>query len=136
MANQTQNNDTPCKVIVVDDDVAVRMVIVALLQDYGAEVIAELDNGAEAMEQVSKLNPDVTFMDINMPVKSGIDALKEIIANDPSDVVMMLTGESDMTLADSCIELGAKNYIRKGASPAVLEIMLKDAIKNHGPGST
>lgn len=134
METTTENTNNPCRIVVVDDDTALRMVIVTLLQSYGAEVVGEADNGADAVQKVSELSPDLTFMDINMPTKSGVEALKEITEMDPTAAVVMLTSESDMALADSCIELGAKNYIRKGSTTNVLEIMLKDAIANYGRG--
>jgi len=122
------NSDKLCRVLLVDDEEGIRHLLKALLSSLGAKVIAEAANGEEAILAYHKHKPDITFLDIQMPIKNGIDTLKEILADDPNAVVVMLTATSDMDVADSCIELGAQKYVRKGATPEVLNIMLKDGL--------
>ncbi len=119
------DNKGQCRVIVVDDDALVRGLLVAILSGLGADVIGQAENGKEAVAAYTEHKPDIMFMDIQMPVKNGIDALKEIIEIDPGAFVVMLTATSEMDVADNCISSGARNYIRKGAPPDVLQILIK-----------
>jgi len=119
------NDDYLCRALVVDDNKLERDLIKALLLELGAEIVGEAENGEEAIQAFNELKPDISFLDIRMPVKNGIDALKEIIKKDPNAIVVMLTAVSETDIADSCIDLGAKKYVRKGTSPAIMTIMLQ-----------
>ncbi len=120
-----QNNEYPCRVLVVEDNKPTRDLLKMFLQGFGATVVAEADNGEEAVRAFDAHKPDLTFLDIEMPVKNGMDALAEIIAIDPAAHVVMVTASSEMNVANRCIDAGAKNYIRKGVAPGVLKLMLK-----------
>jgi len=119
---QTENGG--CRVLVVDDEKLMRDGLKLILTKLGAEIIGEADNGADAVKAYTQHKPDITFLDIEMPGQNGIDALKEIVNNDPSAFVVMLSATKDMEIADKCIEQGAKNYVRKGVEPKILEMML------------
>jgi len=121
-------NTDQYRVLIVDDDKLVRDLIKDLLQNFGATVVGEAENGEEALQAFDEYKPDVTFLDIEMPVKNGIDALKDILAKDPNANVIMLTATSDMDVVDMCAEIGAQSFIRKGAAPAALNTMLKAGI--------
>jgi len=84
-------------------------------------VVGEAENGEEAVEAYERYQPDVTFLDINMPVKNGVFALREIILQNPIAKVIMLTANDDTSVAESCIYLGARNYIIKGEGPEDLK---------------
>ena len=101
------------RVLIADDENHIRMLVMTVMKSMGAEIVGEAKNGLEAMELYRKEKPNMVLMDINMPVKSGIDALKEIIAEFPDAVVVMLTSVADMKTVKECVELGASNYIRK-----------------------
>lgn len=117
-----------CRVVVVDDDKLVRELIKAILTQLGAEVVGTAENGEEALAMYEELSPDIMFLDIQMPVKNGMETLSEIIAKHPDAYVVMLTATSDMSVADECINTGAKNYIRKGAPADVLNMLIKGQI--------
>lgn len=72
------------KTIIVDDELLARQRLTRLLQNYtdDIEIIAEASNGEEAVELIEKLNPDLVFLDIEMPVYNGLEVLKKI-CNDP-----------------------------------------------------
>ena len=107
---------TAIRVLLVDDDQLIRKMLAALLSTLGAEVVGEAENGKQAVLFQSKLNPDVTFLDIQMPVKNGFDALREIKRQDAHADVIMLTASDDTVIAESCINAGARSYIKKGES--------------------
>ena len=121
-------NDIPCRVLIVDDDELTRDLLKSLLPVLGAEVVGEAVNGEETLEVFTACAPDITFLDIRMPGKDGTEALKDIIARDPAAIVVMLTAISDSEGAATCMEAGARNYIRKGATTPVLKIMLRGAL--------
>ncbi len=114
-----------CRVLIADDEPRIRTLMRALLSGFDAEVVAEAENGLEAVQAFEECDPDITFLDIDMPVKDGIEALAEIIEKSPVAAVVMLTAKSDMEVADSCVEAGARGYIRKGATPGALSLLIK-----------
>jgi len=119
------DDSSQLRVLVVDDEKLMRDAIKVMLQGLEANVVGEADNGKKAIVAFDKHNPDITFLDISMPVKNGVDALREILAKDPSAVVIMLTAHSDISVAESCIHLGARDYISKGVPTDVLMTTLK-----------
>lgn len=123
------------RVLIADDSPPMRKMIVALLKGFDVEIVAEVENGVDAVQAFEKFNPDITFLDIKMPVKDGLEALGEIIKHSPSAAVVMLTAVSDMAIADECVEAGARGYIRKGAAPAALHLLLKAQIEEVRDGA-
>ena len=71
------------RVLVVDDAAFMRKMVSDALAKGGHEVVGEASNGVEAVERYQALRPEVTTLDITMPEKDGLAALKEIIALDP-----------------------------------------------------
>ena len=118
-------NDNPCRALIVDDDELMRNLLTGLLPEMGAEVVGEAKDGVEALAAFDELRPDITFLDIKMPVKDGTEALRDIIASDPDAIVVMLSAISDIDVAETCREAGARHYIRKGTAPPILKIMLQ-----------
>ena len=69
----------PIRVLIVDDEPLARQRLEDLLRDEpGVEVVASVDNGASAVEAVRSLNPDIAFLDVQMPGKTGIDVVREV----------------------------------------------------------
>src|SRR5215208_908921 len=77
------------RVLVVDDAAFMRKMVTDALTKGGHEVVGEAGNGAEAIDRFQELKPDLTTLDITMPEKDGIAALKEIIELDPAARVIM-----------------------------------------------
>lgn len=109
----------PTSIVVVDDHTLFREGLAALLADAdGVEVVGQAASGAEAVEVVAELEPDVVLMDISMPEMNGIEATRRI-TTDHSDVqVVMLTmlEDDDSLFAAMCA--GARGYILKGSDKA------------------
>ena len=105
-----------------------RAVLKMVLETIGCEVVAEAGDGKEAVSQFQEHAPDITFLDIEMPVKNGVDALSEIMKLNSSAVVMMLTANDNTNIAEACIANGAKDYIRKGQTPEELLKVLQDKL--------
>ena len=111
----------PIQVLIVDDHAMVRKGIKALLEEYpDILVIGEAKNGIKAIELVEKLRPDVTLMDLTMPVMDGIEAIKQIIANNPAERIIVLTSYSGDDKLSPAIKAGAQGYLLKDAQPEEL----------------
>jgi DNA-binding NarL/FixJ family response regulator len=109
------------KVLVVDDHSVVREAICALLNlQKDMEVIGEAVDGRDAIEKVQRLAPNVTVMDIVMPVMSGLEATKRITQEFPDTKVLILTQydeEENMFVAK---QVGAYGFIAKSAASSEL----------------
>jgi two-component system, chemotaxis family, chemotaxis protein CheY len=101
------------RVMVVDDETHVRKLIKTLLISMNCEVVGEAANGRDAVEMFKSLKPNILMLDINMPLKSGKEALAEILKRYSNAFVIMLTSLSDKETIEDCINLGASGFIRK-----------------------
>ena len=114
------------RVLIVDDALFMRKVLGDALGAGGHEVVGEAGNGVEAVERYRELKPDVTTMDITMPEKNGIEALKEILAVDPGARVVMCSVLGQEAKIIESLRAGAKDFIVKPFQPArVLEAVGK-----------
>ena len=71
------------RVLIADDASFMRQMIRDIIEPEGYEVVGEASDGVEVVEKYKELHPDVVMMDIVMPKRSGIDAVKAIMADDP-----------------------------------------------------
>lgn len=114
------------RVLVADDASFMRQMIREIVESEGFEVCGEASDGVEAVDEFKKLQPDVVTMDIVMPLKSGIDAVRGIIALDPGARVVMCSALGQETLVAEAIQAGAKDFIVKPFKPdAVIETLKK-----------
>jgi two-component system, chemotaxis family, chemotaxis protein CheY len=110
------------RILIADDAAFMRMMIKNILTQNGHEVVGEAANGEEAVARYAELQPDVMTMDITMPEKDGIEALKEIIAADPQAKVVMCSALGQETKVIESIRSGAKDFVVKPFQPSrVLE---------------
>ena len=106
------------KVAIVDDHAVVRMGMKYALSVFkDLEFVGEHPDGEGAVEFVRRIDPDVLLLDIRMPVKDGVSALREILADDPSRKVMMLTTAGTEEEVYQSLKLGAKGYVMKDSAP-------------------
>lgn len=102
------------RIMVADDHEVVRMGIKAMIQQHANLIIvAEADNGEDAVKAAIKHQPDVVVMDVRMPGMSGIDACAKITAQLPDTRVVMLTTFAEDDLLFSAIRAGAAGYVLK-----------------------
>ncbi|MDO4177780.1 MAG: response regulator [Phascolarctobacterium sp.] len=100
------------RVLVVDDESLIRMDIAEMLEDAGHEVVAEGENGEQAVELARKLTPDIVIMDVKMPVMDGITAAKVIDAEEIAPV-LLLTAFSQDDIVDKANDAGVIGYLVK-----------------------
>lgn len=101
------------RVLVVDDAAFMRMSIKNMITKHGFEVVGEAGNGNEAVAKYQELKPDIVTMDITMPEKTGLEALKEIIAMDANATVIMVSALGQEAMMKDAITSGAKGFIVK-----------------------
>jgi two-component system chemotaxis response regulator CheY len=101
------------RVLVVDDAAFMRKMVTDALSGGGHEIVGEAGNGVEAVSQYQELRPDVMTLDITMPEKDGLAALKEIIAVDPGAKVVMCSALGQESKVLESIKLGAKDFVVK-----------------------
>jgi two-component system, NarL family, nitrate/nitrite response regulator NarL len=112
-------------VLIVDDEPLFLEMLEAMLDaEDDITVLAKAGHGKRAVELAQKLDPDVTVMDISMPVMNGIDATRQIREHDPNACILILTGGSNVVEVDEARKAGAAGYITKDriANELVAEI--------------
>ncbi|MDA0990510.1 MAG: hybrid sensor histidine kinase/response regulator [Verrucomicrobia bacterium] len=99
------------KVLIVDDELGPRESLRMLLKnDYEVLCATSVDDG---LDMVENEHPDLVFMDIRMPGKTGIEGLRELRSHDQQTSVVMLTGFGALETAQEAIRLGANDYVNK-----------------------
>jgi len=101
------------RVLVVDDAAFMRMMLKDILTKNGYEVVGEAANGNEAVEKYRELKPDVVTMDITMPEKDGIAAVREIMALDSNARIIMCSAMGQQAMVMEAIQAGARDFIVK-----------------------
>jgi two-component system, chemotaxis family, chemotaxis protein CheY len=117
-------------IMIVDDASFMRAVLKKIVLQAGHEVKAEAGSGDEAIVQFQQSKPDLVLMDIIMPpgpkAKDGIEALKQIVAVDPSAKVIMCSSMGQQSLITEAIKSGAKDFVIKPFQPQkVIEAITK-----------
>ena len=117
------------KVVIIDDHVVVRAGLRYIIEaDPELEFIGEFGGGLGAAEFVMYNNPDVVLLDVRMPDRNGIDALKDILAADPKRRVVMLTTSDAEEDVFRAIEEGALGYVMKDSEISVISAAIRSAM--------
>lgn len=105
---------TRLKILIVDDHPLMREAIYAAIEpEPDMTVIDVAENGLQAIEKVEKHQPDVTVMDLMMPLKNGVQAITEILKRFPETLILAFTGASDDKLVFDAVQSGAAGYLVK-----------------------
>jgi two-component system chemotaxis response regulator CheY len=113
-------------VMIVDDSLFMRKMLRDILEEEGYEVVAEASDGEEAVEKFRDFRPELTTLDIVMPNKTGIEALKDIMALDPAARVVMCSAMGQESLTAAAAEAGAKAFIVKPFNPELVARVIKE----------
>lgn len=101
------------KILVVDDATFMRQMIKGILTEMGCEVVGEAKDGAEAVERYDELKPDLVTLDLIMPNRSGLEALREIRSKDPEAKVVVVSAVDQRESLIEAMKLGAADYVVK-----------------------
>jgi two-component system, NarL family, response regulator LiaR len=106
------------RILIADDHAIVREGLRALIAtEPGLELVAEASDGVEAVEKVRTLKPDIILLDMMMPRKDGLDAIHDIIAENPDARILVLTSFAEDEKVFPAIKAGALGYLLKDSSP-------------------
>ena len=101
------------RVLVVDDAAFMRHMIKTILTDLGHEIVGEACDGEEACRMYDELKPQLVTMDLIMPKKGGLDALREICAKDPNAKVVVISAIDQRGPLMDALKAGAADYLVK-----------------------
>lgn len=114
------------RLLLVEDDELFRLGLhVKLQQQPGLEIVAEAEDGEEAVEMVKRYQLDVVILDIGLPGIGGIEACRQIKQQNPKLPVLVLTSHSQKSLITKLIEVGASGYCLKGIPAETLILAIR-----------
>ncbi|MCA1937091.1 MAG: response regulator [Dechloromonas sp.] len=117
-------------VVIVDDNDMMRTILRGILRGEEYDVVGEARNGAQAVEMVERMKPDIVCMDVLMPEKNGLEAMIEIKQTLPDTEFIMITGSADPETVQDAIMNGAGGFIVKPFNAArVLDALKKAATR-------
>jgi NarL family two-component system response regulator LiaR len=118
------------RVLIVDDHAVVREGLRALIEsEPGMDLVGEAADGVEAMTRAQTLQPDVILLDLVMPRKGGIEAIGDILEQNPNARILVLTSFAENDKVFPAIKAGALGYLLKNASPLELLQAIRDVYR-------
>ena len=116
-------------VLLVDDHALMRTGVANIINhERDLEVVAEASNGVEAIAAFEQFHPDVTLLDLRMPVMEGVEAVRQIRARDPRARVIVLTTYDTDDEISRALKAGAKAYVLKDISADLLIGCIRDVL--------
>lgn len=122
---------SPWKVLIADDESIIREGILSSVnwQQLGLEVVAEAEDGEEALELARKHSVHILLVDLNMPIMNGMSLIKHVREELPDCKIIIITGHDEFTYAQAAIRLDVDDYILKPVNPAQLADVLTKITK-------
>ena len=115
-------------VLLVDDLAFTKLVLRDIVEHAGFKVIGEASDGDEAVLLFEQHKPDVVILDVTMPKVDGLEALKQMLAIDPSARVIMCSALGQQKLIMSALDAGARDYIVKPFKPERVVSAIKQVL--------
>ena len=130
MNKMGEENLMSTKVMLVDDHALIREGIKQLLEfDGSIDVIEQASDGAECLEKLQHVQPDILLLDINMPNVNGIEVLEEIKKKNIPVKVLMLTVHSEVEYLVQAVDIGANGYILKDSGSEELKKAIQSVME-------
>jgi two-component system chemotaxis response regulator CheY len=121
--------EPPAKILVVDDAVFMRRQLRGILESAGHRVVAEGEDGTELLSLYERHHPDVVTLDLVMPRKNGLDALRELRESHREARVIVCTSIADEPSILKAVGLGARDYVLKPVSEEKLLAAVEKALR-------
>lgn len=118
------------KILIVDDSLAARIMIKGFIKLHGEYDIIEATNGKEGVQSYKDIKPDLTFLDLTMPVMDGFEALKQIMKFDYNAKVVVLTADIQSKTIEKINKLGAEIFIKKPPTKDLIINALDKLLEN------
>ncbi len=116
------------KVLIVDDSRTSRKMLRTIIEEAGHSVVGEAVNGEEGVRLYKELSPDAVTMDITMPVMDGMEAMREILAEDEEAKIIMVTAVGQKHKVVEAIRDGACDYVIKPYSASDVSDVVKKVL--------
>ena len=121
------------RLVLADDASDIRTLLRLMLGKAGYDIVAEADDGAEAVAAAVELQPDVVIIDLAMPVMDGLEAIPLIKEASPKSKIVVLSGFDSDRAAETALDLGAERYLQKGVALGDISQLLWDLCRNNNP---
>lgn len=115
------------RLMLVDDHSVLRQGMRRTFEEEGYDVVAEANDGNEAIRLAAQFSPDVIVMDVSMPGMDGVEATRRIIAANPNQRIVMLTMHIDHTVMNDALKAGAIGYVTKDCTTDEIIDIVKQA---------
>jgi len=127
----TNDGGAQVRILVVDDHEPFRRFVSSTLhQQTNLQVIAEVQDGMQAIHEAEALQPDLILLDIGLPRLNGIDAARRIVRLAPSAKMIFLTQESSVDVVREAFSLGAWGYVLKAKAGHELLIAVESVLQD------
>jgi DNA-binding NarL/FixJ family response regulator len=125
----------PSRIVIADDHPLLRSALRHLLEESpeDMEVVAEANDGQEALELCRRFEPELVLMDVIMPRMDGIEATRAIKAELPGTIVLVMTASESMEHLAEALRAGAAGYILKSASPQQITEAIRQVLQGESP---
>ena len=124
----------PARIVIADDHGLVRQGFRSMLaREEGLEVIGEAEDGREAVEVCSRLQPDLVLMDVRMPKMDGLAATREIKQRHPKTIVLVVTMHENPDYLLEAVKAGAAGYVLKGSPNTEITSSVRRALEGESP---
>ncbi len=120
------------KILIIDDSPIARKIIKSCIPKDKEYDVFEAQNGKEGLKKFKEIRPDVTFLDLTMPIMGGIECLEEILKFSKNAKVVVVTADVQIKSISKVIEIGAFRVIKKPLSKKSLQKVLIDIQINAG----
>ncbi len=125
----TNDLSTKLRILIAEDDVAARDILIEALVALGHDVVAAVSGGVEAANQARELHPDAVLLDVHMPDGSGIEAAEVISRTFPGIAVILYSGDEEVSLSDKeAVTTGAVAFLPKPVPPKMLDSTIRLAV--------
>ena len=116
------------KILIVDDEKNIQVSLATVLEDEGYQVYFAKD-GKEGIEKFKNIKPDAIFLDIWMPGMDGLEVINRILAIDPLQIIIMISGHGSVSAAVSALKAGAYDFLEKPLSLDKVIFVLKRGLE-------
>lgn len=127
-----QNASFQC--LIADDSLFARKKIAGIVTKLGGSVVAEAENGMDAVDLYARHRPDLVLLDITMPRLDGVDALRRIMEQDKNAKVVIVSSLGSKDMIWKAISLGAKSFITKPFSPEYASLVIEGVVRGGNGG--
>ena len=119
------------RILIVDDSIVARMSVKNCIPKDAGHELFEAGDGEKAIELFRSIRPDVTFLDLTMPEKSGMEVLEELNKDFPGAIIIVLSADIQDETQERAYQLGAFSIVKK---PPVKELVQAELARALGNG--